>query len=915
MTQPEPAVLSREWLEATVEHLAHLLPAQGPIGVFIHHNTLHAFEHLPFDEAVRQAFEIYGAEPYLSEDKFRAHLASGRIVASDVDEVLDEEPDLMVVPYELSRRQLRRAMLLDADTPMTAAEVRWWLSEGTPSTTARQRFAKCLRSMRARPLPLSATHRDAAPVDALMIRLCSAYLDQGVSHWPMSDREDGFLQAVRLLLSESPIEAFPGLRAEFRRQLGQREPAGETAIRLLTARRTSEEQAEEVLRSELLVLRGWAGLFRRLEKEPELAPHEQLPCSLLDYLAVRLTLLHCAGEPETRMTSVEDAELEAAASLFSAVEALPPSFPLASLGRPNLDRLCEEVLAFDSIERRRLWQAAFERRHEKQILAPLVAKLRSGEHAVATARPSAQVITCIDEREESFRRHLEETDPEIETLGAAGFFGVAMNYAGIDDAGGVSLCPIVVKPKHAVREVPVPDDESLGERRRAIRRIFARAGQNSVRSTQSLWLGWISTTVLGIFSLFPLLARVLAPRHYGRLRDRLNELFMPVPRTEVTLMRTDAHSHDVMEGLQLGFTLAEKIDRVAGVLAPAGLKERFARIVFVMGHGSSSLNNPHESAYDCGACGGRKGGPNARLFALMANRASVREGLRDRGIAIPDDTWFLAACHDTANDTIDLFDLAELPSTHAGDLKRLRETLDKARAANALERCRRFETASSVDSPAHSLKHVESRTEHLAEPRPECGHGTNACAFVGRRSLTRGLFYDRRAFLVSYDAQHDPNGAYLEQLLAAGGPVCAGINLEYYFSTVDNTQYGCGTKLPHNITGLMGVMDGAASDLRTGLPLQMVEIHEAVRILFVIEARLDLISAVMRRLPAVERLVKNQWVRIAAVDPETQRVFVLRKDGFQPFEEMADLPVRRNSRDWYRGQMDHLPVARIGAAA
>ncbi len=50
-----------------VEHAAHLLPQQGPIGVFVHHNTLHAFEHLPFEKAVIEASHLFGAEPYMSE--------------------------------------------------------------------------------------------------------------------------------------------------------------------------------------------------------------------------------------------------------------------------------------------------------------------------------------------------------------------------------------------------------------------------------------------------------------------------------------------------------------------------------------------------------------------------------------------------------------------------------------------------------------------------------------------------------------------------------------------------------------------------------------------------------------------------------------------------------------------------------
>ena len=82
---------------------------QGPIGVFVHHNTLHAFEDLPFEEAVVEASNLFGAEPYMSEAAYRSELARGRIQPRDVDAVLDSEPDAMVFP-RLSRRSLRRAM-------------------------------------------------------------------------------------------------------------------------------------------------------------------------------------------------------------------------------------------------------------------------------------------------------------------------------------------------------------------------------------------------------------------------------------------------------------------------------------------------------------------------------------------------------------------------------------------------------------------------------------------------------------------------------------------------------------------------------------------------------------------------------------------------------------------------------------
>ena len=588
---------------------------------------------------------------------------------------------------------------------------------------------------------------------------------------------------------------------------------------------------------------------------------------------------------------------------------------VASLSPSEWAAFASEVKAFNGVERRRILHLAYERAHEREILRGLASHRKYRGLFDPPPRPLAQVFFCLDEREESMRRALEEAHPLVETYSAAGYFGVAVDYKGIDDPQGAAFCPVVVKPKHAITEQPKAGDSGLLESRRWRRRILGLLMRNSFVSSKTLLRGWLSTSALGLLSAVPLIGHLLAPRRYARLRDWLNKAFLPEPRTELTLMRNTKHSQGAVSGLLMGFTAEEKAERVASVLGPAGLVRDFARLVVILGHGSNSLNNPHESAHDCGACGGRRGGPNARLFASMANRPEVRELLRKEGIQIPPDAWFLGGYHDTCNDDVELFDLDAIPSTHLPDLESIRSLLDRARAQNALERARRFESLPAEADAERALRHVEARSEHLAQPRPEYGHCTNAVCVVGRRRLTRGLFLDRRAFLVSYDANADPAAEALAAVLAAAVPVCAGISLEYYFSFVDNDRYGCGTKLPHNVTSLMGVMDGHASDLRTGLPWQKVEIHEPVRILFVVEITPDRLERVIETNNALKHLLENRWIRLATIDPASARVHVHRDRGFEEFhEDLERLPVALSSHEWYAGKLQHLPMAWIQTA-
>ncbi|KYF50761.1 hypothetical protein BE08_10005, partial [Sorangium cellulosum] len=116
-----------ERLRTVLQHAGHLLPSQGPIGVFVHHNTLHAFQHLPFHDALAAASALFEAEPYLSEAEYRAHIASGRIGDQDVEAALAERfaerPDERRGP--LSRNEIERLALRFPIEAATEAGLRW----------------------------------------------------------------------------------------------------------------------------------------------------------------------------------------------------------------------------------------------------------------------------------------------------------------------------------------------------------------------------------------------------------------------------------------------------------------------------------------------------------------------------------------------------------------------------------------------------------------------------------------------------------------------------------------------------------------------------------------------------------------------------------------------------------------------
>lgn len=982
-TEPRGPTSSRARLERIISHVGHLLPAQGPISVFIHHNTLHAFEHLPFHEAVELAAETFGCEPYLAEDHYRAQLSRGRIHEADIDAVLAAElgprGDEIVVG-ELSRREVRRRILVHGLSELNGPTLAWTLAQTNalrefrrdlpkdvrevagargPEPRARGQDAGAVRALwsacqaaveRIEPPPHAGTrlpvrHRDLlhamsdidvdAWVHPVLIRVTSAFLDQGLAEWDMPGRERGLFacfvdlyrhRATRLC---SPFGA--ELRALVRGEIDAAHGPWSSLERSLASLGIPVSEWEPFLLAESLALRGFAGIVQQFESRPDRVPVFSLPATLVDFLATRLVLLraalkHAAGLvgypgdpadfrswlsdrfPDPRRPSIDDR----AWRLFQVAQ-------LAGLRARAVDdsstativSIEQELESFDQISRRRLLHMAYERHLRRRFFDALV-----GHDRRPVTQPAYQAVFCIDEREESMRRQLEEVDPGVETFGAAGYFGVAMYYRGATDAHARPLCPVGIRPRHFVAEVESPAHGEVRERvRRGWNRLAASIGESVHLGGRRARRGALLFATVGVLWALPLVLRVVFPwlRHgVTRLRGQL-----PAPRGRLALARETAASPPPV-GEEAGFTNAEMAQILVGQLSPMGIRDRFAPLVLVFGHGSTSLNNPHESAHDCGACGGGRGGPNARAFAQMANDPAVRELAAQQGLRIPAETWFVGGERNTANNDIDLFDVDAVPEHVRGVLHRARASLEQARRREAHERCRRFESVAPWLPPAAALVHVQARANDLAQPRPEYGHATNAVCFVGRRERTRGLFLDRRAFLVSYDPSGDPDAGALRGLLAAIVPVVAGINLEYLFGYVDPVGYGSGTKLPHNVTALVGVMDGAQSDLRTGLPWQMLEIHEPVRLSIVVEVEAQRLQQVVDGDPQLRRLVENRWIFLAALDPSSRSLVELGGPNLRIHRAEHPLLVGRGgSRGYYEdrqsreGRREHLPFAAL----
>ena len=510
------------------------------------------------------------------------------------------------------------------------------------------------------------------------------------------------------------------------------------------------------------------------------------------------------------------------------------TLPLASQWQAAIAACAEPVTATGEDVVDAILQEAAERAAQRR-LAVLLAGTPSPR---AAGRPLLQMAFCIDVRSEVFRRALESLDPGIRTLGFAGFFGLGVGHRRFASDVVEARLPVLLTPGVFTCS---GDATPATEKANLAARVTARAKRAWGRFKLAAISSFAFVEAAGPLYAAKLLRDGLALTRHAAPND-------PAPRPVTPL------------------DLATRLTMAQRVLKAMSLTEGFARLVLIAGHGAKVVNNPHASALNCGACGGYSGEVNARLLASLLNDRDVRTGLAERGIAIPGDTLFLAALHDTTTDIVTIYAADHPSAAHAGDLERAERWLASASVLARGERALRLPRAARSQDIPH-------RARDWAELRPEWALAGCQAFIAAPRSRTVGRDLVGRAFLHDYDWRRDDGFGVLELILTAPVVVASWISLQYYGSTVAPDVFGAGNKLLHNVTGGLGVVEGNGGLLRTGLPWQSVHdgerlIHEPLRLSVLIEAPREAIADILGRHSEVRALFDNRWLHLFALDDE-----------------------------------------------
>jgi uncharacterized protein YbcC (UPF0753/DUF2309 family) len=821
--------------DEVLHHLAHYLPAQAPLKDFIHHNTLHAFQQEKFHAALTQAGETFGFKGYLSLHDFRQLYSQNKINEEIISRVITER--------------------------LGSSKVQEWKSkmiESSYNTEQRPRIGK-LRDTWKRVYKVNldkVTH----PV---LFRVISNYLDQGISKWDFPASDKGLLASLREIEKNSFTSFFRSKRAK--RLLNNE---GLTLKELLDLLIFKEDYYEQYLFDLSFAHPGWSGMVAVLEASPK-GLLDRRSITLSDFIIIDLLL---------EIDALDEKLGETWSPLGLKVDKKPI-------------KLFAKVKDSDLATVYELWQESFEWTYYDEVLAGLE---KTSYKTEANNTVSFQALFCIDDRECSIRRYIEELDKNSKTYGTPGHFNIVTHFQPENSAFHTQICPAPLTPKHLIKEVET-DRKSQKE-------------YHFTNHDHSLWRSGLTTATVGLWSGFKLFANIFRPSFTASAVSSFQHM------DENAKLTIEFQGEITEDGLQVGFTVDEMADAMGRMLKSIGLVTDLAPLVYLIGHGASSVNNTYYAGYDCGACSGRPGSVNARVAAWMLNDKRVRLRLLDMGINIPLETQFIGALQDTTRDEIKFFDEHILNEKNAINHAERKTMFEQALDLDAKERSRRFVLSQSKGSAKKIHEKVKLRSVSLFEPRPEYNHATNTLCIIANRDSFKHLFLDRRAFMNSYDYRLDPKGEFLGGILGAAAPVCGGINLEYYFSRVDTDRLGAGSKLPHNVMGLIGVANGSDGDLRPGLPFQMVEIHDPMRLMIYIEQFPNVVMDTLNASPSAMQWFQDEWIHLVVQHPESKLLHRFINGKFVEYHSLKkDVESINNLEKLIETAQDNLPVLIINS--
>ena len=678
----------------------------------------------------------------------------------------------------------------------------------------------------------------------------AAYADTGQALWRSSDPTTPLFRSWREEASLDRTPEVMGLRGFRGFVASLPEDPSIAADLLLHELAIAQDDVELYLHALLLQVGGWAAHVARGVFEHHLHGHDD--DALAQFTAVLLAwevgLLRCLeGRGVRQAWGLATTDLAALA------------------GRPAVRA---------SVARRLVLQAAFDHAEQRKIIGRL-----GQPGAVAPTvgrRPQAQAVFCIDVRSEVFRRHLEAAAPDVDTIGFAGFFGFPVAHVPLAHDRADGQLPVLLTPAYTVAETV--EDPAM-----VIAAIEARRLDGHVdRAWKAFKMGAISC-----FSFVGPVGLAYLPKlftdGFGWTRPAKDPQAKGLPAWASSTRGPTLEPLGAAEGI----TAAGRVDLAEGALRAMSLTSGFARVVVICGHGATTTNNPYDSGLACGACGGHTGELNARIAAAVFNDVDVRGALESRGISIPADTWFVAAQHNTTTDVISVFDHGKIPASHRQLVADLVATFNTASAGARLERAARL----GLPAGQPIDEQVMRRSHDWAQVRPEWGLAGCRAFVAAPRSRTSHIDLEGWSFLHSYDWRQDDDFKVLELIMTAPMVVASWISLQYYASTVDNDRFGSGNKVLHNVVGRLGVFEGNAGDLRTGLPWQSVHDgealqHEPLRLNVVIEAPTDAIDEIAAKHDHVRHLIENGWLHLLAMDDHgevTQRH--RRGHGWEPVEQ------------------------------